>query len=121
MFKNNEPFDQYETSDFIVKEDQIVKVDTSCLFFNDDVTISTASMTCDDSSEDESIFSDNYDTVSETEAGNTPPSHTEDCNAIYDEPTSEYIYKVPVPKCIDPRTMTLSPISIAVVDIIGLV
>ena len=79
-------------------------------------------MTLDDSSEDESISSDdNYDTESETEAGNAPPYNTEDCNAVYDEPTLDYMYNVPVPKCRDPRTMSLTPISIAVVDTIGLV
>ena len=122
LFQNNEPFYQHKTSDFIVKEDQIIEVDTSCLFLNDDVTISTASMTLDDSSEDESIFSDdNYDTESETEAGNAPPNNIEDCNAVFDEPTLDYMYNVPVPKCRDPRTMSLTPISIAVVNTIGLV
>ena len=52
---------------------------------------------------------------------NAPPSEAEDCYAVYDEPTLEYIYNVPVPKCRDPRNMSLTPISIAVVDTIGLV
>merc|ERR1712115_772401 len=80
-------------------------------------------MTMDDSSEDESMFSDDdlYSIESETEAGNAPFNHEEDCNAVYDEPTLEYIYNVPVPKCRDPRNMSLTPIFIAVVDTIGLV
>ena len=93
LFQNNEPVYQYKTSDFIVKDEQIVNVDTSCLFSNDDITISTASMTMDDSSEDDTIFSDDdLDNIeSETEAGNAPFSQEEDCNAVYDEPTLEYI------------------------------
>ena len=77
LFQNNEPFYQYKTSEFIVKEDQILEVDTSCLFLNNDDTVSTASMTLEDNSEVdvsmtseesevESTFSDeNSDTESE--------------------------------------------------------
>ena len=79
-------------------------------------------MTLDDFSEDDSTHSDDdLDIESETEAGNAPPSEAEDCYAVYDEPTLEYMYNVPVPKCRDPRNMSLTPISIAVVDTIGLV
>ena len=82
LFQNNEPFYQHKTSEFIVEEEQIVEVDTSCLFLNDDDTVSTASVTLEDNSEVdvsmtseesevESTFSDEYsDTESETEAGN---------------------------------------------------
>ena len=81
-------------------------------------------MTPDDFSEDDSTFSDDdldIESETETETRNAPPSQTEDCNVIYDEPTLEHIYNVPVPKCRDPRNMSLTPISIVVVDTIGLV
>ena len=70
-------------------------MDTSCLFLNDDVTISTTSMTLDNFAEDDSTFSDDdLDIESETEEGNAPPSEAEDCYAVYDEPTLEYMYNV---------------------------
>ena len=33
LFQNNEPFYQHKTFDFMVEEEQIIGVGTSCLFF----------------------------------------------------------------------------------------
>ena len=121
MFKNNEPFVKYKASDFIINKEQNLDIDASGLFLNDDDTASTASLTLTSVDEESNFISDSDSVLSEESAGNAPPSDIEYCNEVFDEPTCELVYNVPVPKNKDPRLMSLTPISIAVVDTVGLV
>ena len=80
--------------------------------FEDNVTADTVSMT-----DDESMHS--------LHAHETDDEHsidTHECNAVLEEDDIEEImYEVPVPKIGDPKNKSLTPISICVIDTIGLV
>ena len=124
LFKNNEHYDD----DYI----EIIKnTDIDCLFLEADEpiysvadTATTASLTS--SEDDETLSVATADSASS--AGNAPKAlNTNDaegipndieCHAVYPE-DEEVCYMVPVPKNGKPRDLSLTPISIMVIETIG--
>ena len=144
--KNNEPLEQYKYQDYMLNNVDLQEVDVSGLFLNDDFTNSTASLSMSDNSSVESpMQKSNIDTTNNsidletvetgsTSTGNTPNTHNcpyadsvddaiptdIECHNIDNEEFDIY-YQVPVPKNGTPRDLSLTPITIAVMDIIGLI
>ena len=140
--KNNEQ-PEHKYQDYILKNVDLHEVDCSALFFNDDQTCSTASLSTDDESVGTTAFESNsqqhnpndFESVQSKSdlTGNAPiQSDTEydtdegsvsshvDCHEI-DDTDFDMFYQVPVPKNGTPRDLSLTPISIAVLDTVGLV
>ena len=144
-FKNNEPLEQYKYQDYMLKNVDLHEVDVTGYFLNDDCTNSTAPLsddslvesyvpnldndTCNNSINLETVLTDS------TSTGNAPNTHENphidtvddtvptdiEChNNIEDEDFDVY-YQVPVPKNGNPRDLSLTPITIAVMDTIGLI
>ena len=151
MFKNNEQVDQYKVSDFIVKNAIFANVDTTqnlktpCLdgdhktqpelatlvspiiegpFFSEDAenfTLCSPEVLTLNGPE---MPIQNYEELNSFAVNEQDDTH--ECHAVFTEDTveevpEEFIYEVPVPKNENPKNKSLTPISIMVVDTIGLV
>ena len=151
MFKNNEPVDQYKVSDFIVKNAIFANVDTTqnlkmpCLDGDHKTQPELATLVspmCEGPffSEDAENFTlcspevltlngpempiQNYEELNSFAMNEQDDTH--ECHAVFTEDTveevlEEFIYEVPVPKNENPKNKNLTPISIMVVDTVGLV
>ena len=149
-FKNNEPVVQL-FSDENLTIDTILDIDICDEFLNasSDSNSSAEQLTTHTNNFDESpkqatcqykkskrlndLFSDDEtaDTVSMSDDDCMELSHTHDddstvdtdeCYGIYEEgDLEEILYEIPVPKTDNPRNKSLTPISIYVIDTIGLV
>ena len=150
-FKNNEPVNQYKTSDFIVKNAIFTNVDTTqrlntpCLgrdhktqhplamiispitegpFFSEEVenfTLCSPEVLTLNGPE---MPIQNYEELNSFAMNEQDDTH--ECHAVFTEDTveevpEEFIYEVPVPKNENPKNKSLTPISIMVVDTVGLV
>ena len=145
-FKNNEPLVAYKYQNYMLKNVDLQEVEVSGLFVqNESTNHATTSPVNNNNLVEKSVTNSHTDTTNSsfdfetvetdsTSTGNAPnenncsnaeqvddtvPTDVE-CNNIDDEEFNVY-YRVPVPKDGTPRDLSLTPITIAVMDTIGLV